>query len=158
MYRRGTFSRTLPSRGNHAYGSRIMAERWVTVGILQLRGHPAVMVGDCDYLEEPAWPTPGGQLATLSRSVRELELARGRVRESYIKWAETRLLSILEALARSGSLGSLPDILVFPECSVPGELLPALRSRTKTSGTVVCAGTHTPTKKASCSRPISEQA
>lgn len=117
------------------------SEHWITVGVLQLRGHPAVVVGDHDYLEEPTWPVIAGQLAGLSRSIPELERARKNIRQGYIKWAEAQLPGVLDAIREAREL---PDILVLPECSVPGELRPALRGRLESQSTVVCAGTHTP--------------
>lgn len=121
------------------------SDRWITIGVLQLRGHPAVIVGDCDYLEETAGHQPVGQLAALSRSIGEIEEARARIRQNYLAWAETRLLAVVDELVQSGGL---PDVLVLPECSVPAQLLPGLRSRIKASGTVALAGTHTPAQTA----------
>jgi hypothetical protein len=98
------------------------------------------MLGKWHLLEEPYWPADRKlNLASIGSNLDELRAIRADIRARYIKWVERRLLAVVHSLAASP-----PDILVVPECSVPAELLPALKARAKALGMTIFAGTHTP--------------
>jgi TolB-like protein len=94
------------------------------------------------YLEEPFVPMPNGpSLSSLAAKGVQVESLQSLCLQEYSSWALTRLEYVLDDLAK---LDPLPDIIIFPEGSVPInglELATAWGSKGKS---MVLAGTHTP--------------
>ena len=116
----------------------------VRVGICQLASHPALTASHIHLSEEPFVPgsvqSSLSQLATKGVPVDDL---MAHCLTEYTAWSEVRLRGMLQAV---DTLDPIPDLLVFPE----GGLLPAhlvsVADWSARHGSVVLAGTHTPTK------------
>ena len=68
----------------------------VRIGIFQITSHPAVVVGDQDYLAEP-FAESG--LTRVARGNVELRECQVQVKKRYLEWASTRLTELLEWLS-----------------------------------------------------------
>ena len=116
----------------------------VRVAICQLECHPALIASHLHLSEEPFLPrsalTSLSQLATKGIPVDDL---MAHCLDEYTRWSDMRLRGLLSAL---DELNPTPDLLVFPEGSL---LIPNLSLAADWSarhGSVVLAGSHTPTK------------
>ncbi len=111
----------------------------IRLAVCQLECHPALVLGDRDYLGEP-FVDESLTLSILSRNgVDTTELREANAR-AYRDWHGNRIANVLECLSR---LEHVPDVTVFPECSIPLELLPRMRAFALRHGVMVIAGTHT---------------
>lgn len=119
-----------------------MVELSLRIAVCQLECHPAVVVGDHDYTAEPFISLGEAPLlADLSRHSLDVADLQRVCRERYVEWHQRRLLEVLAWLR---TLNPIPDITVFPECSVPLEALFSMREFAVEHGVCVLAGTHTP--------------
>ncbi len=110
------------------------------VGLLQLTSHPAVRIGDVDYLREPIAPdkkTPS--ITVLSRTLRGLSDAQDRIRQHYVEWQRARLTAVLQSIEKAP-----PDLLLLPECGVPPECLSEFAALSARTPLFTLAGTHSP--------------
>src|SRR5262249_14509238 len=82
-----------------------------------------------------------GSLTTLARQTVELQDNLLAIKQRYLAWQTERLSHLLEDLVRRPQL---PDIVAFPECSIPFECLPLLKQYSRDSGITFFAGTHSP--------------
>ena len=112
----------------------------IRVAICQIESHPAVTVADHNLLCEPLPYLPNEQsLSSLSRSIERLASLRDRCRADYVTWQRARINAILRFL---GSLDPVPGLVVFPEASVPLEVLEDVFTFSASKGVCVVAGTH----------------
>ena len=116
----------------------------IRAAICQLRSHPALYVGHINYPEEPFVPEQNGpSLSRLSAKGIPVDSLHEYCLTEYSTWRTMQLSSILQHLE---SLNPSPDIVVFPECSIPISSLPTIADWSKSTGAAVLAGTHTPLK------------
>lgn len=110
-----------------------------TVSIAQISFHPAYISSGINYLEEPF----GDESTFLSRIQEEeiLQLTQ-QLKERYLRWLKTKIEVIIKACLELGS-----DLLVFPEYSIPAELLEDIALMIKGSMLTVIAGSHMITSK-----------
>jgi hypothetical protein len=88
----------------------------IRIAVCQLECHPAIIVGDRDYLKEPFLPQKGQPtLADLSRHALDVSTLQGDCEKQYTDWHSHRLRHVLDWLS---SISPIPDIIVFPECSI----------------------------------------
>ena len=119
-----------------------MVDLTLRVAVCQLECHPAVVVGDHDYMAEPFISLGEAPLlAELSRHSLDVADLQRVCRERYVEWHQRRLIEVLAWLQK---LDPIPEIVVFPECSVPLEALFSMREFAVEHEVAVFAGTHTP--------------
>lgn len=115
----------------------------VRIALCQLEVHPALYLGDSGYLEEPFLP-PKKKSISLSGLAR-LGVGTDKLQEhclkTYLAWLQRRIEATLAHLERDGSA---PDIVLFPEASIPFELLPLVGAWSKKHRNTVLAGSHSP--------------
>ena len=116
----------------------------VRVAICQIESHPALIASHLHLSEEPFFPTSAetslSQLATKGVPVDDL---MAYCLDEYTCWSDMRLRGLLLALDK---LDPIPDLLVFPEGSLLTAHLAAVADWSGRHGSVVLAGSHTPTK------------
>jgi len=111
------------------------------VAVCQIECHPALKIGDIDYLCEPFLTSnQDDTLASILRDNLDLLDIAEECRDAYLRWHARRLKSIMEFLSQ---LSRIPDILIFPEGSIPYELLGPVREFAVQNKITVFAGTHT---------------
>ena len=129
----------MPLQVEHSRGR--YGKRHCTNCGLPNRVSPAVVVGDHDYLREPFAPERGSpSLADLQRHSLEVCSIQNECEARYTEWHSQRLSCILAWLA---GLTPVPDIVVFPECSVPIHDLHLMKAFAEEHRGTVFAGTHT---------------
>jgi|GEM_PF-5377676 len=114
----------------------------IRIGIFQLHSHPAVSLAERDLLMEPVFPFAANE--SITEVVREAPSLRDglrAVREKYLSWQGDRILCLLDWLSKRPCV---PQIVVFPECSIPYELLIHFKHTAEALGIVFFAGTHSP--------------
>lgn len=109
----------------------------IRLNLVQMFYNPAYYDFQYDYLEEPCFlhdmGSPLGRLRTLS-AVEDFLLDS---KSSYIDYLRSKVLDIISS---SGSHKS--NILVFPEYSIPFQILPEIREMAKQYSMIIIAGTH----------------
>lgn len=111
------------------------------VAVCQLECHPALVVGDIDYLGEPTVPASGTpSLASLSRFSLDVTDLQEECKRRYLEWQGKRIDAVLSKLA---AVTPVPHLIVFPEAAIPFELLPPLREFATKHAVTIVAGTHT---------------
>src|SRR5271157_5177861 len=107
------------------------------VAVVQLESHPAAYISDTTPLEEPFLHRELGlsKLARHGFSVSDIQLS---CLQTYLSWHCRRLKAILAFLEPHA-----PDIIVFPEYSIPWQCLPELQAFSARCQTIIFAGTHT---------------
>src|SRR5438093_5838646 len=112
----------------------------VRVALCQLECHPAIYASHLAYLMEPFVPSGNesslSQLGTKGFDVLDLQKY---CLDKYLSWHEARLRSVLDFLAH---FDSVPDIVLFPECSMPVECLSSAGAWSSGTGATILAGTH----------------
>src|SRR5947209_6760541 len=118
--------------------------RKVRFAICQLECHPAIQASLLNYLTEPFVP---GQSSLSLLSTKGLDVSQLEVlcRDQYLAWHTARVASVLDFL---GSVNPTPDIVLFPEASLPIELLGAVTQWSASTGATVLAGSHSPRRTA----------
>jgi hypothetical protein len=117
--------------------------RKIRAAICQIEAHPAIFTSHISYLEEPFSPDDDLSLSHLQVRGIDVTTIQAQCKKAYIQWNETRLNSILEFL---GSQDPIPDIILFPECSIPINSLPLLAKWSRSNSSTIIAGSHTPLK------------
>jgi tetratricopeptide (TPR) repeat protein len=113
----------------------------IRIAVCQIECHPALVVGDRDYLAEPYLVGKHDVcLADISRFALNVSEIQERCRVAYLDWHSKRLAGILTWLT---TLNPLPHIVTFPECSIPIHDLHMLREFARDTKAAVFAGTHT---------------
>src|SRR5437867_6465394 len=111
------------------------------VAVCQLECHPALFT-NVNYLSEPFVPLLGQpSISLLSRRGLDVEALETLCREQYLAWHEARTTAALQFLQ---GLSSPPDVVLFPEVSIPLEGLRPISEWSALTGSVVLAGSHTP--------------
>lgn len=144
-----------PMRSETSTNSRVD----ITVAIVQLECHPAFRIGTASYSSEPF--VDDDQRPCLQElwdhrfPVEELQLY---CRDRYFIWHRARLNSVVDWLAQLNTKESSdkstdsPDVVVFPEGSIPRKFLSCLHRKlnpsvrkghdNKPNGPIIFAGTH----------------
>lgn len=118
-----------------------MSSDTLRIAVCQIECHPAVFVGHRDYLREPfVIERSGTFLSELELHALDVCTIQGECEKRYTEWHSQRLSCILEWLS---TLAPVPDIVVFPECSVPIHDLHLLKAFAVEHRGAVFAGTHT---------------
>jgi tetratricopeptide (TPR) repeat protein len=112
----------------------------IRLAVCQIECHPAIKVGNRDYTCEPFVPSADTNLslASLSNDFNIIDLQE-QCKEEYLNWHTYRLKNILNFFK---SLKEIPDIIVFPEGSIPLTVLPLLRDFAAQNKKTILAGTH----------------
>ena len=125
----------------------------IRIAACQLETHPA-LYGDIAYLEEPFVPRPGEpSLSLLGTKGVEVTSLQEHCLEQYSAWNQSRVQGVLKHLS---SFEPTPDIVLFPEGSIPVECLPDVAQWSRENSATVLAGTHTPQTTPSARRYYSE--
>ncbi len=114
--------------------------RIIRIAVCQIECHPALYTGGVGPLEEPFNPE-NVSLSGLSMRGLQVDALQGICRREYLRWQQVRLESILKFL---GDLEPAPDVVLFPEGSIPIEGLKLIGEWSASTGTSVLAGSHTP--------------
>lgn len=114
--------------------------RSIRVAVCQIECHPALYTGGVAPLEEPFNPV-NVSLSGLSMRGLQVNALQGICRREYLGWQQLRLESILKFL---GDLEPAPDVVLFPEGSIPIEDLLLIGKWSASTGANVLAGSHTP--------------
>lgn len=110
------------------------------VAVCQLECHPALILGDLDYLREPVIPEPGGpSLASMSRFALDVADLQAECAARYHAWHSERLARVLQHLSE---FKPIPHLIVFPEAAIPFDLLGPLREFALKHDVTVFSGTH----------------
>lgn len=116
----------------------------VKVALAQIFYKPAIVEKAVDYLAEPGLVQKGVSTFSLLEKLTdensmELQTLHSQVREQYVTYISQKLKGICEEAYRINK----PDILVFPEYSVPYQSLPTIKEISLHLGMTIVAGTHT---------------
>src|SRR5690349_2863083 len=118
----------------------------IRIGIIQIECHPHFLIGGRDYSAEPFIPknTPIC-LARLQEHSFHVSDLQKLCAEKYLQWNLLRIASVLRWMEDhfADDPNQMPDVLVFPEGSIPPMFLPALSSFAQRHKVVIFAGTHT---------------
>lgn len=116
-----------------------MASRSLKVAVVQIESHPAVYLPSIVPMEEPFFSEAASLAELTLAGFQTAELDQTCLR-TYTEWQAGRVHAILEFLS---SIAPVPDLVVFPEYSIPWQCLPVLRNFSQSTGASVFAGTHT---------------
>lgn len=116
----------------------------VRVALAQIFYKPAIIEKQVDYLAEPGLFLHGPSTASLLESLQGennvlLQTLHNQIREQYITYIGIKLESICKEVCRIHQ----PDILVFPEYSIPYQCLPQIKELSAQLDMTIVAGTHT---------------
>jgi hypothetical protein len=114
--------------------------RNLRVVVCQVECHPAVYTHEVALLEEPFVPEDIS-LTSLAMRGLQTDTLQATCQKEYLRWQQLRLESILHSLE---DLDPLPDLVIFPECSVPMTSLPSICKWSASTGANILAGSHTP--------------
>src|SRR5690348_6015833 len=116
--------------------------RSVRVVLCQIEAHPALYTSHIAYLEEPFVPPHNGpSLSLLASKGVNVEGLQALCLREYRTWASQRLEQILGDLSK---IEPAPDIIVFPEGSIPLDSLESASAFSLDRRSNIFAGTHTP--------------
>jgi hypothetical protein len=116
----------------------------LTIAIVQLKCHPSFRIGAGSYASEPfVDDEPQPCLQELRRHKFPVEELQQHCRDQYYTWHRARLESIIEWLKELED-EDFPDIIVFPEGSIPRTFLSCLQKKLyfRSKGPLIFAGTH----------------
>ena len=114
----------------------------ISLAVCQIESHPALKLGDINYLCEPFIPLEDTNLflGSLARDNLGTKDLQEMCRSEYLEWHKYRIKAVLEFLK---TLEELPDVIVFPECSIPLPILPYIKDFAAQNNKTVFGGTHT---------------
>ncbi len=114
--------------------------RRLRIAICQLECHPAIYASHIAYPEEPFLPIDGSLsvLGTKGLDVGSLQL---ECLQKYTIWQDRRVAGILAYLDQ---VSPAPDLVLFPEGSIPVTCLTRVYAWSAKSGAFVLAGSHSP--------------
>ena len=116
----------------------------IRIALCQLECHPAIYSSHINFLEEPFVPVNRNiSLSGLALKGIDTGDLQFYCYTSYIKWIEARTASILRTL---DEFDPAPDLVLWPEGSLPLSTLDTISEWSATSGSTILAGTHTPLK------------
>jgi len=135
-----------------------MTNSRLRIAVVQISCHPAARIGGKDYLSEPfVGFRQKSPLMELGKVGLPVAAQRQKFRTAYLKWSRKRLAAILERLKlgfifhprdarippqKSHIRDVWPDVVVFPEYSIPFDHLDLVRDFARETGVTVFAGTH----------------
>lgn len=116
----------------------------IRVVLAQIFYKPAIIEKQIDYLAEPGFALHGPCTASLLEELSEeqgiqLQTLHNQIREQYINYISEKLNCVCQSACHIYE----PDILVFPEYSVPYQCLPKIKELSEQLGITIVAGTHT---------------
>lgn len=116
----------------------------VRAALAQIFYKPAIVEQSVDHLDEPGLVQGGVSAASLRQILspsknEELSHLQLQIREDYITYFTHKLQEIIRQICRIHR----PDLLLFPEYSVPYPCLPLLQSMARSHGMTIVAGSHT---------------
>ena len=116
----------------------------VRIAMAQILYKPAAVERMIDYLAEPALMQNENCIGALQEQVSDdigdrLQVFQNEIREEYIMYIEKKLCSICKEASQLYE----PDVLVFPEYSVPYQCLPTLAKLSTVHNMTIIAGSHT---------------
>lgn len=116
----------------------------VRVALAQVFYKPAIVEKTVDHLAEPGFVRHDVSTASLLVTLSEeksmaLQTMHSQIREQYITYIGQKLKEICGEACRIHK----PDVLVFPEYSVPYQCLPEIKEMATHLGITIVAGTHT---------------
>ncbi len=118
--------------------------RKIRIALCQIESHPALVTGTFDLLDEPFVGSGRTSLARIGTFGVDVDPLQQRCHHEYLAWAGARLSAIGEFLAPLQ-----PDLVFFPELSIPNDHLPELADWSAAVGCAIFAGSHTPTRRSS---------
>ena len=116
----------------------------VRIVLAQILYKPAAVERMIDYLAEPALMQNENCIGALQEQVSDdigdrLQVFQNEIREEYIMYIEKKLFSICKEASQLYE----PDVLAFPEYSVPYQCLPTLARLSTAYNLTIIAGSHT---------------
>lgn len=116
----------------------------VRIALAQILYKPAIIERMIDHLSEPALVNSDKCLGVLQGQLsddreNQLQTLLNKLREEYITYIEKKLCAICKEASRLYE----PDILVFPEYSVPYQSLPVVARLSSQLNMTIIAGSHT---------------
>lgn len=116
----------------------------VRTALAQIFYKPAIIEAQVDYLAEPGLFLHGPSTASLSEALSQeksiqLQTLHNQIREQYITYIGKKL----EGICKEAHRIHPPDILVFPEYSIPYQCLPQMKELSEQFHMTIVAGTHT---------------
>lgn len=116
--------------------------RKVKIAFAQINYRPALILDSHELLVEPIFSSTRESHTSISMMNFEgSEKVSANLREKYLSWLRVKVVSIIE---KCNDLGV--DLLLFPEYSIPFQLLNDICSLTRNKGIHIVAGTHMVTK------------
>src|SRR5262249_40297364 len=106
----------------------------------------ALSLADLDYLAEPFLPTADDRHFTALQRHVEIRPTMREIKRRYAAWQTERIAALIRWLEQRSTK---PDVIVFPECSIPFESLSALYQLAQRHPITVLAGTHVPRRESS---------
>lgn len=121
----------------------------VRAALTQIFYKPAIIERNVDSLAEPGLMKQGVSTFSLlekltGERITELQTIHNNIREQYVAYIGQKIKKICKEADRINK----PDILVFPEYSVPYQCLPIIREISTQTKMTIVAGTHTVLKAA----------
>jgi tetratricopeptide (TPR) repeat protein len=114
----------------------------VCIAVCQIESHPALYVGSATAMEEPFVVGPDkASLAKLRMHGFQVEDLQNLCRTEYMNWSERRIRQIITYLDQ---VEPSPDLVLFPEGSLPLQCLAPLADWSGKSGATILAGSHSP--------------
>ncbi len=132
----------------HSNIPSVMSKRAFHLCVVQIASHPSADVHDVNAVSEPLLDSEYSLTEfrrQLSHRASNQEIAKATedalemCEAEYTTWAKTRLKGILEWLSGQERL---PDVIAFPEASLPMALLPSIIEFVTQTGCAVFAGSH----------------
>lgn len=116
----------------------------IRIALCQLESHPALYTSHTNFLEEPFVPDNLDQsLSSLALKGIRTDNLQLLCYEKYVDWIEARIATVLRTLEE---FDPVPDLILWPEASLPISTLGAISEWSANSGATILAGTHTPLK------------
>ncbi len=117
----------------------------IKVAVVQMDFNPSAHISSVNYLKEPVKPSFGNSnisISTLSLILsndanEKLKTFNNKTKNDYIKLLEKKL----EEIIKFCSMHKV-DLIVFPEYSIPAEILPKIKKNSKEKRINIVAGSH----------------
>jgi len=115
-----------------------MGPRTLRVAVAQIDFAPAYLSRSVSYLREPTLIEEGENTLSALAQFPQIQELRAEIKAAWLQHAHAKIASILHFCAKRKV-----NFLVFPEYSVPVEILPLCRKTADDSTIVIVAGSHT---------------
>lgn len=134
-----------------------MLRNRLRITVVQLECHPAARIGGRDFTREPFIPAGKLPLMRLAQVGLSVDAMKDRCWQRYDEWSRMRLQAVLDRLKKGYYAQKCderapcdptktpvwPDVVVFPEYSIPLDHLGLVHEFAQQTGATVFAGTHT---------------